>query len=64
MTAQRKRVSLELVGINGNAFAIMGAFGKAAREQGWSKEEIDAVLDDARSGDYNHLLATIMQHTK
>ena len=64
MTAQPKQVTLELVGINGNAFAILGAFGKAAREQGWTPGEIEAVRDEARSGDYNHLLATIMQHTK
>ena len=54
-----KKVELDLVGVDGNAFAVMGAFRKAARRQGWSKEEIDGVLAEARNGDYNHLLYTI-----
>lgn len=55
-----KKVNLELVGLDGNAFSVMGAFSKQARREGWAKAEIDAVLEEAMSGDYNHLLATIM----
>lgn len=58
----QKKVKLNLIGIDGNAFAVMGAFSRRARAEGWSKEEIDAVLDEAKSGDYDHLLATIMDH--
>lgn len=36
-----KKVSLRLVGLDGNCFALLGAFAKAARHQGWSKQEID-----------------------
>ncbi len=50
---------MQLVGIDGNAFSIMGAFSSNARRQGWTSEEIKSVLDEAMSGDYNHLLATI-----
>jgi len=57
-----KKIDLELEGIDGNAFAIMGAFSKQARREGWSKEEIDEVLDEARTGDYDHLLQTIMDY--
>jgi hypothetical protein len=57
-----KKVKLNLVGVNGNAFAVMGVFSNAARRQGWTKEEIDKVLNEAMSSDYNHLLATIMEH--
>lgn len=57
-----KTVNLNLIGINGNAYAIMGAFRKQARKEGWSKDEIDAVIDAAKSSDYNHLLATIENH--
>ena len=59
-----KKVKLELVGLDGNAFALMGAFQKAARRQGWTPEEITKVLDDARSGDYNHLLCVLMDNTE
>ncbi len=57
-----KSVNLDLVGHNGNAFAIMGVFQRQARKEGWTQEEIDMVLEEAKSGDYNHLLATIMNH--
>ena len=57
-----KTVNLDLVGVNGNAFMIMGVFQRQAKREGWSQEEIDLVLTEAKSGDYNHLLATIINH--
>ena len=56
-------VELQLVGIDSNAFSIMGAFKTAARRQGTPKEEIDAVLKEAMSSDYDHLLSTIIHNT-
>jgi len=58
----KKTVHLKLVGLDGNAFYLLGAFQKAARQQGWTQEEIKAVLNEARSSDYNHLLATLAEH--
>jgi len=55
-----KKVTLNLLGVNGNAFAILGTFRKQARKEGWSKEEIDQVIDEATSSNYDHLLRTIM----
>jgi hypothetical protein len=60
-TKELKTVKGTLLGIDGNAFAIMGHFSKVARREGWSKDEIKEVLDDAMSGDYNHLVYTINQ---
>jgi uncharacterized membrane protein YsdA (DUF1294 family) len=57
-----KTVNLNLIGVNGNAFMIMGVFRKQAKRDGWKQEEIDLVLTEAKSGDYNHLLATIENH--
>jgi len=57
-----KSVVLDLVGTNANAFAIMGKFSSEARKQGWTKEEVDLVLEEATSSDYDHLLATIILH--
>jgi len=57
-----KKVKLRLVGLNGNAYFLMGSFAKQARREGWSKEEIDEVLNECRRGDYNHLLVTLMEH--
>lgn len=59
-----KQVKLKLVGLNGNAFVLMGAFQKQARKEGWTQAEIDVVLDDCKSGDYDHLLCVLMDHTK
>lgn len=58
------RVSMNLVGLGGNTFALMGEFQKNARRQGWEREEIDKVLDECTSGDYNHLLRVLMAHTE
>ena len=57
-------VKLNLVGVDGNAFAVMGTWQRQARKEGWTKEQIDVVLEDAKSSDYNHLLATIIGHTR
>jgi len=58
-----KLVKLDLVGLDGNAFAVLGAFQRAAVRQGWAKEDVRAVLTEAKSGDYDHLLQTIMKYT-
>ena len=57
-----KKVEMSLIGVDGNAFVVMAEFQKHAREQDWTQDEIEIVLDDAQSGDYNHLLATIHKH--
>jgi len=57
-----KTVNLDLVGVNGNAFAIMGVFKRQAKRDGWTQEEIDTVITEAKSRDYNYLLATISNH--
>jgi hypothetical protein len=57
-------VKLDLVGLDGNAFNLMGKFQQAARRQGIPKEEIDAVLEECTSGDYDHLLQTLVMNTE
>lgn len=59
----KKKVTLQLVGLDGNAFALLGAFQRQARKEGWEQDEIKAVIDEATSGDYDHLLATLIEHT-
>lgn len=59
-----KTVTLNLVGLDSNAFVLLGHFSKAAREQGWSQQEIDLVLEQCQSEDYNHLLQVLALHTK
>jgi len=57
-----KKINLNLEGINGNAFAIMGTFSKQAKRENWTKEEIKKVLDEAKQGDYDNLLNIIGKH--
>ena len=55
-----KRLNLNLEGKDGNAFALLGYFKKEAKKAKWSDEEINKVLEDAKSGDYDHLVRTLM----
>lgn len=53
-------VRYNLVGIDGNAFSVMGYVTRAMREQKFTREEIAAYMADAKSSDYNHLLVCSM----
>jgi hypothetical protein len=57
-----KKVKLELVGLNGNAYVLLGAFQRAARKQGWSPDEIKKVMTEATSGDYDNLLRVLVSY--
>jgi hypothetical protein len=49
-----------LLGVDGNAFAVMGATAKALRRAGATPAFVDAYRTLAMSGDYDHLLAVSM----
>jgi len=49
-------VDVQLVGNDGNAFAIMGAVQKALKKAGASELEVKEYLDESMSGDYDNLL--------
>lgn len=59
-----KTVKLKLVGLDGNAFSLMGAFKAAARKAKWTDEETSKVINEAMAGDYDHLLVTLQAHCK
>ena len=44
-----------LVGVDGNAYAIMGYTARALKETGHS-DLVDEMWNDATSDDYNHLI--------
>lgn len=50
--------TVKLVGTDGNAFAILGKVKGALSKAGASTDEVKLFLDEAMSGDYNHLLRT------
>lgn len=57
-------ITVQLVGVDGNAFAIIGTCRQAAKQHGLSKEDITCFVDEATSGDYDYLLATCMRWFK
>jgi len=57
-----KKIKLTLVGLDGNAFNLMGHFSNRAKKEKWTTEEIDEVLKVCMSGDYDNLLATLANH--
>lgn len=59
-----KKVKMTLVGIDGNAFNLMGQFSRNARRQGWTQDEIKIVTDACMSSDYDNLLCVLMDHTE
>jgi hypothetical protein len=61
MEMPTKKVSLDLTEIDGNAFALLAAFRRQARREGWSDGEIKSVLDEARVADYDHLVSTLVK---
>lgn len=52
-----ERHPYSLIGIDGNAFSIMGYTIKAMRQCGYSNDAIQCYREDAMSGDYDNLLA-------
>ncbi len=42
-----------------NIYVYFAYFQREARKAKWSQELIDAVLDEAMSGDYSHALVTL-----
>jgi len=55
-------VQVQLTGNDGNAFAILGNCQKAARRAGLTKDQIDEFVNEAMTGDYDHLLQTCMKY--
>jgi len=57
----KSKPTVTLVGRDGNAFAIMGTVSKALKQNGYSKEEVDAYMEEAMAGDYDNLLQITMK---
>ena len=59
-----KRVDVDLSPYaDQNAYAIGGAWEVEARRQGWSKEDIQKVIVEAQTADYDHLLDVYFEHS-
>lgn len=56
--------TVQLTGIDGNAFIIIGTVTKALKRAGASQEIVDKFKKEATSGDYDHLLQTAMEYVE
>lgn len=57
-----EKPELKIVGVDGNAFVILGKATAAARKAGWDDKKIDEVIEEAMEGDYDHLLRTMSKY--
>ena len=55
-------IDVELIGKDGNAFAVLGIVVGAMRRGGVAKEEIEEYRKQAMAGDYDHLLRVTMEY--
>jgi hypothetical protein len=53
---------IKLTGTDGNAFSILGVARRAAKSAGWTSIQIEDMMKEAMSGDYNNLLATVSKY--
>jgi hypothetical protein len=54
------KVKVKLVGQDGNAFVIMGKVTRAMRKAGVPEDQVQAYVDEAKRGNYAHLIGTTM----
>jgi hypothetical protein len=62
MDVKYPEITVELVGRDGNAFAILGSVQEAMRRAGLGQAQIDEYLAEATAGDYDHLLRVTMTY--
>lgn len=53
-------VVVDLARVSGNGYAILSVVQRALRKSGIPDKEIQAFLTEATSGDYDHLIQTVM----
>lgn len=56
-----EKITVKLVGKNGNAYNLLAIVRKALRENGM-QDKVEEFTKKATSGDYDHLLATCCEY--
>jgi hypothetical protein len=60
MDTKYPEVEVQLTGEDGNALAIIGQVSRALKQAGVPREERELFVEEATSGDYDHVLQTCM----
>lgn len=53
------KVTIDVSGPQGNAFALLGMARSIAAQLGWTKEAIEALLERMQADDYDELVAVM-----
>ena len=53
-----ERIEIRLDGPEGNAFVLLGFARKYGEQLGWTDVQIDSIINDMQSSDYEHLIQT------
>ena len=59
MEIKYPEITVRLIGLDGNAWAILGRVRKALYKAGVSEDELNQFMANATAHDYNHLLQTV-----
>jgi hypothetical protein len=51
-------IQVQLTGENGNAFVLLGKVAQGLRRSGIAEETINEFTEEAKAGNYDHLLRT------
>ena len=57
-----QKPTIDLTGPDGNAFVLMGYVKRWCRDLKFTKENTQFIMDDMKSGDYEHLLEVIEEN--
>ena len=58
----KKGLTINCSGPDGNAFQLLKVASDLGKQMGWTRKEIDKVLTEMKSSDYEHLILTFDKH--
>ena len=62
ITNDNRKPTIDLRGPAGNAFAVIGAAKSLAEKLGYTSDEVNLVISDMKSSDYDHLIQVFDDH--
>jgi len=58
----RDKMTIDLTGPQGNAYFILGTADQLGRQLGLDSDDLNAIMEDMKSSDYEHLIETFDKH--
>lgn len=59
---EHSHITFDLTGEQGNAFYLLGTAKNFAKQMGYSSEEIESLLSEMKSSDYENLIEVFDSH--